>query len=297
MKTASIRYASIVALVLLFLGGASRAHAQGRSKAAQEAAEYLLQRFGREAAREGTTTLARKIEVYAARHGDEFFKAVRQVGPRTFHLVEEAGAHGNQAVRVLAQHGEHGATWVVSRPKGMQLFLLHGDEAAATLVRHKGIAEPVIDKLGKPAIRALQATNTQSCRRLGMMLESGELARIGRSQEMLDVIGRYGDAAMTFVWEHKGALVTTACLTAFLANPEAFINGSAKLVQTVGDVTVKPVLSGIVGGTNWTIIFLAAGTVGLGWFAVKYLPLGQWIRAKLNLPQKDVTAAQVKIDN
>ena len=226
MKTASIRYASIITLALLFLTGAGRARAQGRSKAAQEAAEYLLQKFGREAAREGASTLARKIEVYAARHGDEFLKAVRQVGPRTFHLVEEAGAHGNQAVRVLAQHGEHGATWVVSRPKGMQLFLQHGDEAAATLVRHKGIAEPVIDKLGKPAIRALQATNTQSCRRLSMMVESGEFARIGRSQEVLDVIGRYGDRAMTFVWEHKGALATTAGLTAFLANPEAVMNGT-----------------------------------------------------------------------
>ena len=65
-----------------------------------------------------STTPTRKIEVYAARHGDDFLKAVRQVGPRTFHLVEEAGTHGNQAVRALARHGEHKATWVVSRSQG-----------------------------------------------------------------------------------------------------------------------------------------------------------------------------------
>jgi len=308
MTISSIRFGIIFGIGLLFLAGTDRAHAQGRSKVAQETADYILSRFGREAAREGSSALARKIEVYAARHGDEFFKAVRQVGPRTFHLVEEAGAHGNQAVRVLALHGEHGATWVVSRPKGMQLFLQHGDEAAAALVRHKGIAEPVIDKLGKPAIKALQATGTQSSRRLGMMLESGELAKIGRSQEVLDVIGRYGDRAMTFVWEHKGALATTAGLTAFLANPEAFLNGSAKLVQSVGDVTVKPVLSGIADGTNWTIIFLAAGAVGLtflaagasgpGYVAAKCFRLGrqvgQWVRAKLNVPKKDAATVDGK---
>src|SRR6266852_9745319 len=109
----SIMCRLVVALVILAVTWESPAWAGARSKVAQEAAEYVLQRFGRQAVREGAETLARKIEVYAARHGDEFLKAVRQVGPRSFHLVEEAGVHGNQAVRVLAQHGEHGATWIV----------------------------------------------------------------------------------------------------------------------------------------------------------------------------------------
>src|SRR5271168_1406232 len=103
--------------VLLSLAWVGQVGADGRTKAAQEAADYVLQRFGRQAVREGAETLARKIETYTVRHGDDFLRAVRQVGPRTFHLVEEAGVHGNQAVRVLAQHGEHGAAWVVGRPK------------------------------------------------------------------------------------------------------------------------------------------------------------------------------------
>src|SRR5271169_3389613 len=176
MNTTSHHW-SILALAALLLAGVGRSEGGARSKVAQETAEYVLQRFGRQAAREGAEGLARKIEVYASRHGDEFVQAVRQVGPRTFHLVEEAGVNGGKAVQVMARHGEHGATWVVARPKGMQLFLQHGDEAASALVRHKGIAEPVIDKLGKPAIKALQATNTQGCRRLSMLLENGDLSR------------------------------------------------------------------------------------------------------------------------
>lgn len=283
MTTRSIRCLSTVALALLGLMDAGPAWADGRSKAAQEAAEYIVQRFGRQAVREGAQRLARRIETYAARHGDDFIKAVRQVGPRAFHLVEEAGAHGNQAVRVLARHGEHGAAWVVSRPKGMELFLQHGDEAAAALVKHKAIAEPVIERFGQPAIRALQAANVQSGRRLAMMLEGGELAKIGRSRELLEVIARYGDRAMTFVWEHKGALATTAGITAFLVNPEAFLTGAKDITQVVAENTIKPIVQvpeavareaagEVARGTNWTIVFSLC-VLALGALAVIRLRL------------------------
>ena len=270
----------MVALILglVALAATGRAWAGGRRKAAQEAADYLLQRFGREAAREGAETLARKIETYTARHGDDFLKAVRQVGPRTFHLVEEAGAHGNQAVRVLAKHGEPAAAWVVSRPKGMQLFLKHGDDCARVLCKHPGgIAEPMIEQFGQPAVKALQAANVQSGRRLAMMAQNGELTKIGRSQEVLEVIAKYGDRAMAFVWSNKGALATTAGLTAFLANPEAFISGAKDLTQIVGENAIKPLAQApgavaveVAKGTNWTVIFLAAGGAALLVIAAKW---------------------------
>jgi hypothetical protein len=269
------------ALLVLYLAGADRSEGGARSKVAQETAEYVLQRFGRQAAREGAEGLARKIEVYASRHGDEFVQAVRKVGPRTFHLVEEAGVNGGKAVQVMARHGEHGATWVVARPKGMQLFLQHGDEAANVLVKHKAVAEPLIEHLGQPAVKALQAANTQSGRRLAMLLESGELAKIGRHEEVLEVVAKYGDRAMTFVWENKGALATTAGLAAFLANPEAFINGARDITQIVGENAIKPVIEAPVAvatevarGTNWTVIFILAGMAVVAWFAFTRLGLG-----------------------
>jgi hypothetical protein len=272
---------SILALAALLLAGVGRSEGGARSKIAQETAEYVLQRFGRQAAREGAEGLARKIEVYASRHGDDFVKAVRQVGPRTFHLVEEAGVNGGKAVQVMARHGEHGATWVVARPKGMQLVLQHGDEAANVLVKHKAVAEPLIEHLGQPAVKALQAANTQSGRRLAMLFESGELAKIGRHEELLEVVAKYGDRAMTFVWEHKGALATTAGLAAFLANPEAFINGARDITQIVGENAIKPVIEAPVAvatevarGTNWTVIFIFAGMAVVAWFAFTRLILG-----------------------
>jgi hypothetical protein len=245
MKCSALRSVILVlshlGIVFAMVGSPAPLSAQVRTKAVQETVDYVLERFGRTAAREGAETLARRVETMAARHGDDFLRAIRQVGPRAIPLVEEAGSHATQAVRALALHGEHGATWIVGRPKGMQLFLKYGEEGAAALVTHKGIAEPVLEHLGRPALKALQAASPQQGRRLAMMIEGGELARIGRTAELLDVIGKYGDRAMTFVWDHKGALATTAALTAFLGHPDAFLNGAKDLAQIVGENAIKPV--------------------------------------------------------
>jgi hypothetical protein len=242
------------------------AFAQAKAKLSQETAEFVLRKFGREAAKDGVSALARRIERVAITHGDDVFKAVRLVGPRGLHLIEEAGAHSRQVARLLAVHGEHGAVFVASRPRAMQLVLRHGEEAAAALVKSRGVALPAVESLGKPAIRAFQAIGSpQNARRLAMMAsEGGELARIGRTPEILAVIEKYGDKAMQFVWRHKGELAVTAALAAFLAEPEPFINGAKDITQAVAKPLAEvPAIAAREGAaevarkTNWTIVFLA----------------------------------------
>jgi hypothetical protein len=266
MKHFSVTFLLTAALVILTMT-AQPAAADAKSKAAQEVAEYVLERFGRQVAKDGVQVLARRIEQTALKHGDDVLRAVRKLGPQGLHLIEQAGSHGKQVSSMLAQYGEHGAVWVVSRPKGMALFLKHGENAAAALVKHKGFAEPVIEQLGAPAVRALQAVGTQNGRRLAMMAE-GELAQIGRAPELLHVIGTYGDKAMAFVWKHKGALAVTAALTAFIADPGPFIEGTKDITKIVAENTVKPLVEipavaaregagEVARRTNWTLIFLA----------------------------------------
>ncbi len=260
---------TILALLSLSLT-ALPASADGKTKAAQEVAEYVLQRFGKEAAKDGTQALARRIERAAVAHGDEVFKAVRLVGPNGLHLIEDAGTHSKQVARLLAQHGEHGAVFVASRPKAMQLFLTHGEEAAAALVRTRGVAQPAIEAFGKPAALAFQSVaKPQNARRLAMMAaEGGELAKIGRTPEVLGVLEKYGDPALEFVWRHKTLFASAAVLTAFLADPEPFITGAKDITQVVAENTIKPIASvpaivakegaaEVAKGTNWTLIFLA----------------------------------------
>ena len=109
-----------------------------------------------------------------------------------------------------------------------------------------------------------------------MMAEGGEIAALGRTPEVMGVIARYGDPAMEFIWRHKGALAVSTALTAFLANPQPFIDGTTQVTGTVAENAVRPavVAAGNVaqeaaGFIRWSLTMLVAAlAVGLG-FAVK----------------------------
>lgn len=228
-----------------------------------------MQRFGRQVAREGTEALARKIETYAARYGEEaFIPAIRKVGPEAFVLVDAAGSDGAKALRVLSRHGEEGATWVLRRPKAMSQFVRLGDDCASVLVKHPGIAEPLVERGGAKAVNALAAVNPQNGRRIAMLMD-GEIGKLPEGEKLLDVIAKYGDRGGQFVWENKGALAVGATLTAFVANPEPFINGTEKLAKIGGETVAKPIAEGVAKGTNWTVVILVVLAVGGVILAIK----------------------------
>lgn len=236
--------------------------ADGKSRAAAEAAEAVMARFGARAGR-SAETLAARIESYAARHGDDAIKAVRQVGPEAFALMDRAGAQGAKAAGLMARHGEAAAARVLSRPKAMSQFARYGEEAAEVLVKHPGVAEGVIEKGGQSAVRALGAVEARSGRRIAMALE-GELAQTGKHPELLDVIGRYGERAAQFVWDNKGALAVGTVLAAFLANPEPFLDGTVKLASVAAESTVKPFAENVARSVNWNLLaVIGAGLAGL----------------------------------
>ncbi|RUL89423.1 hypothetical protein [Tautonia sociabilis] len=262
---------SLALLAALAAAASPSVRADWRTKAAREAAEYAAKKFGRTAVKEGTETLAERIAAGAARHGDDMITAVRKVGPKALTLADEAGEQAPAAVRILSRHGEEAAVWVLGRPGAMRLLARHGDDAAEALVKHKGLAEPVIERLGGPAVDAFRAVGPRSGRRLAMMAQDGgDLAAIGRTPEVLGVIGRLGDPAMDFIWRNKGALTVGATLTAFLARPEAFIDGTNRLAGTVAENAVKPAVQEAVGAFAWLlraatvlIVLIPAGTAFL----------------------------------
>ena len=277
-KTLMVPLAALAVLV----GGALRARADWRSQAAKEAAEALIARFGAKAGR-SVPALARWIEGLAARYGDEAIVAVRRGGPEAVGLVEAAGADGPKALRVLARHGEQGAARVLSRPTAMKQFLRYGDEAAAVLVKHPGVAEPLVERGGAQAVKALGAVTPRNGRRLAMLLD-GDLAQAGRHAELLEVVGRRGDAAADFLWRNKGVLAGGAALTTFLANPEPFLNGTRDIAKVAGDTVVKPAINGV-----FTLIYLAVGVFALlmvigGTLAYKHgLPRPEQIKGLLRM--------------
>ncbi|WP_169974038.1 hypothetical protein [Tautonia rosea] len=247
----SLRYLAIAAALAAIPAG--QAHADLRAKAAREAAEYVVKKFGRAAAREGTETLAGRIASAGAKHGDDAIAAVRRVGPKALTLADEAGEMAPDAYRLLARHGEDAAVWVLGRPGGRRLFAAYGDDAAEALVRHKGLAEPVIERLGGPAVKALSTVSPRGGRRLAMMADGGDLAAIGRGDELMAVIARHGDPAMEFIWRNKGALAVGTTLAAFLAKPEAFLDGTNRLAGTVAETAVRPLAEETARGLSLAI--------------------------------------------
>ena len=106
----------------------------------------MIRVFGKELRKDGMETLVRRLEVLAARHGEEVLIAARKVGPIALRLTEEAGPHAAPVVKLLARHGDE-AVWVVSQPRRLAIFAKHGDQAAEVLsapsgrgrVTHRGV--------------------------------------------------------------------------------------------------------------------------------------------------------------
>jgi len=111
-----------------------------------------------------------------------------------------------------------------------------------------------------------------------MALEGGKLAATGRAAELLDIIAKYCDPAMDFLWRHKGVLASGVALTSFIANPEPFISGAKDITDVLAENAVKPLAEvpatmareaagEAARNTNWTIVFVVVVLV-LGGLAV-----------------------------
>jgi hypothetical protein len=257
--------------------------AQGRAQAARAAADFVIERFGPQTARQGVAALAQRIESMAVRFGDDVFVGIKKVGPRFFEIVESAGAaNATRAVRLMAELGEGGVAWVLSRPTALKLMAQHGEEAVArVLVKNPGgICEPIIEKYGGSAVKALEAVGPQSGRRLAMLMSEGELSRIGKVPELLNVIAQFGDRACEFIWANKGALAVGAVLTAFIADPRSFLEEGRNLAAIAADSAVKP-LADVPGRVateaarqiNWNVIVIVMLVLAAGLAAgVFFLP-------------------------
>ncbi|HEX4130015.1 MAG TPA: hypothetical protein VHZ24_08225 [Pirellulales bacterium] len=202
------------------------------AKAAKELAEHLIGKGGKEATELAVETLAKKIETLALKYGDDALIAVKKVGPKTFRLVDDAGANGVRTVKLLARYGDN-AVWIVKKKNRMAIFVKYGDDAAEAMMEHGEIAEPLISSFQTPAATALKAISPQNGRRLAILAEDGSLAKIGKTDDLLGVVARHGDPAMDFIWRNKGALAVAGTLAAFLANPQPFIDGTVDVSKAV----------------------------------------------------------------
>lgn len=232
-------------VICTILATAAIASAGGKSEAIEVGADYVMRKFGKEVTTEmgdeGAELLTKKMEMLAAKYGEEeTVSAVEKVGPRVFRLVADAGEDGApRAIKLMDRVGED-AVWVVARKRSMAIFIKYGDDAADAMIKHREIAEGLIERFGAPSARALKAIGGQNARRLAIMAEDGDLVSIPQQADLLETIGKYGDRAMEWVWSNKSALAASPVLAKFIQNPQPFIDGTVKVVDVGSEKIVKP---------------------------------------------------------
>lgn len=230
--------------------------AQNKSKAVQELVGFFKLRFPKEVAKIGTSSLTQKIENLVIKYGDDIFIASRKVGIQIFQIIDDAGDYGAEAVKLTARYGDD-AILIVRKKERILLFIKYGENAAEAMIKHGEVAEPLLNTLGKPASEAFKAVSAQNGRRLAMLSLDGQLDKIGKTPELLEVVANYGDRAVDFIWNNKGGLTVAATLTAFLKNPEPFLNGAKDITTVITENATKPITE-VAKNTNWTIVIICS---------------------------------------
>jgi hypothetical protein len=212
------------------------------------------------------------------RRGDEVLAVTKKLGPAGIDALATAGKQSETALNLLARDGED-ALWITAKSERLALVARYGEDAEAALLRQRELAQPLIEQFQGPGAQAVKDLSGQNARRLVEMLDAGELKQIGRSDQLLGAIGKYGNRGMDFVWRNKGALAVAAGLTAFLANPEPFIDGTKDLAQVVGQSVVEPLAQvpakaaeGLAHNANGTVVICFVATL----LAAVYLLRRRW---------------------
>ncbi|MCY2973804.1 MAG: hypothetical protein NTW52_03960 [Planctomycetota bacterium] len=227
-----------------------------------------MKKFSKDIAEESLETITKKIEGAVVKYGDEGLEAIRKIGPRAVQLADEAGEAGSASVKLMAKYGED-SLWLVGKQSRMGIVAAHGDDAATALIRQGEIAEPLIKSLGSPAAKALSNVSTQNGRRIAMMVDEGMISKAGsRAEDLMNVIAKFGDKGMEFIWKNKAALAIGTTLAAFLSDPQPFIDGTLDLSKVAATSVVEPIAREVALKTNWTAVLM---TMVVGSFGVYIL--------------------------
>ena len=187
-------------------------------------------------------------------------------------------AAGTVTGKTLRQTVKHETAFIANNKAWSTLYRNYGDDAIGPLLKHGDNAGLLIEAYGKPAIPVFNQIGKHNGRRLVRMQTDGDLAQIGRTDEILAVIKKYGDNAMEFIWQNKGSLAVVTVLAVFLANPEPFINGTQSLVTDGMETVTQQLAAPVIAKINWTLTFLSIAGIAIA--CVIVIP---WIGRKIHL--------------
>ncbi|MCU0712221.1 MAG: hypothetical protein MUC43_09185 [Pirellula sp.] len=267
--------AAVLIAFLITLTLSMPTHAGVSAAAIKELIELVSKKFGSEMSEDAVKALPRGVEQAVKAGGADAVQAIQKLGPKAIRLIDSSGDEATLAARLLAKYGDD-ATELVSNPGPMNLVKSLGDDAAETFIKHGAPAEGVLNVGGLAASKAANQLTSRHGRQLIMLAEEESTKQLVRSEALMGTIAKLGDKGMDFVWKNKGALLAVGAITAFVANPEPFIDGTASLAQVAAESVANPIADGIANRTNWTLVIVVLAALIAAYALIK-----NWIKRTL----------------
>jgi hypothetical protein len=181
-------------------------------KGVQEAIEYTAKKFGINLAEESGKHFAREAAEFIGRYGDDGIRALKGAGPEIFQLSR---LYGKETVKLCASHSADAAGYLAKNmDRALPVWRQFGKEGTEMMVKHPGLAHPLLDEFGKKGLQIGRGLSTKDLNRF--LILASRAAGKKEKGALVDKVLKEGDKIIEFLWKHKFKLAAGATLYTLL---------------------------------------------------------------------------------
>jgi hypothetical protein len=187
------------------LGSATR-------KGVKEVVEYTAKKFGINLADESGKHFARDAAEFITRYGDDGIRALKVAGPE---IIDLSRRYGKETVKLCAAHSMDAAGYLAKNmDQALPMWRHFGQEGTELMVKHPGLAKPLLDEFGKKGLQIGRSLSTRNLNRF--LVLASKTAGKKEKGGLLDKVLKEGDKVIEFLWGHKWKLAAGATLYTLL---------------------------------------------------------------------------------
>lgn len=238
-------------------------HAGVTTKAIQEIIEVVEKTAQKKLTAKISSEFAQDIEKIVSKYGSQSIPFIKSFGKEGIKILENIDEFAGKKIIKLFEKIGNDTYYIINDATKLKLFLKYGDDAAEILLKFPGIADDIIQEFGAKGLKALQnITNREDAAKLALILSETNAKKW--TDEIFEIIEKFGQKGLDFIWKNKGKLFLAGVGYSFFNNPEPYINGMTTLV---GDKVIEPIIKVI----DWNNIVLNILYVLTGYFIFKNL--------------------------
>jgi hypothetical protein len=182
----------------------------------RETVECCAKKFGIELGQVAGKQFSKSAARFIARYGDDGATALKNIGPRAIDLT---GRHGKDVVRICAAHSDDAARYLVTNiDDALPIWRTFGKEGTDIMVKHPGLAKPLLDTFGKKGITIGKKLSTESLEKF--LVLTSKVGEKDAKETLLEKALLYGDEILEFLWRHKWKIISGVAVYEFIKDYE-----------------------------------------------------------------------------